>query len=218
MLHRKIDSGFTLIELLVVISIIGILAAGSVAILSGNQAQARDAQRQTELRELELAIESYRRENRQYPSGCSSGWSGHAGTNNVCTCGGDELQSDAYICGLMPRYINEIPIDTRAPESSIGGYMYITNDSRSAFKLVAPAESGATTMTPCPDYCNCDNDSVMAIWGGLVEGDDGSESDFSCVLPGGVSAPSGDDDDNEEDPETEETTSPLCNIIPLFCP
>ena len=180
---RKKSCGFTLIELLVVITIIGILIAGVVANFSGSQAQARDAQRQTELRELEIAIESYRRENRRYPAGCNgTDWSGQTGTDNTCVCS-DELQTDAFICGLMPRFINQIPIDTRAPEGSIGGFMYITNDSRTTFKLVAPVESGATTITACPDYCDCENDEIMAIWGGFDPADNFDEDDFVCQLP-----------------------------------
>lgn len=181
--------GFTLVELLVVITIIGILVAGVTVNFSGGQAQARDAQRQTELRELEIAIESYRRENRRYPEGCNGAdaWSGQPGTSAVCSCAG-ELQSTAYICGLMPQFLNEIPVDTRAPTGSIGGFMYITNESRSAFKLVAPVESGAVTISACPDYCSdCTDASVMAIWGGFDPDDDldsGDDSNiFNCQLP-----------------------------------
>lgn len=176
--------GFTLVELIVVIGIIAILATAVMSGFSGSQAQARDAERQTELRELEIAIESYRRDNRVYPAGCNvSSWSGQTGSDNVCSsfCAG--LQGDAYICDLMPNYIDEIPVDSRAPEGSIGGYMYITNSDRSAFKLVAPVESGATTMTPCPEYCDCNDESIMAIWGGFASGDDGGSGDFACQLP-----------------------------------
>lgn len=168
-------------ELLVIITIIGILAVGVVANFSGSQAQARDAQRQTELRELELAIENYRRDNRRYPEGCNgTGWSGQIGSEYVCSSFCSGLQEDAYICDLMPQYINEVSVDVRAPDGSIGGYMYITNESRTAFKLVAPVESGATTMTPCPDYCNCENNDVMAVWGGFTTGD---SDDFACTIP-----------------------------------
>ena len=174
-----------MVELIVVIGIIAILATVVISGFSGSQAQARDAERQTELRELEIAIESYRRDNREYPAGCNgSSWSGQMGSDNVCSsfCAG--LQGDAYICDLMPNYIDEIPVDDRAPEGSIGGYMYITNSDRSAFKLVAPVESGATTMTPCPEYCNCHNDStIMAIWGGFDSNDEGDSDDFACTLP-----------------------------------
>ena len=175
--------GFTLVELIVVIGIIAILATAVMSGFSGSQAQARDAERQTELRQLEIAIESYRRDNRRYPSGCGgTGWSGHLGTGFECNCG-EALQGNAYICNLVPNYIDEIPIDDRAPDDSIGGYMYTTNDSGSAFKLVAPVESGATAMTACPEYCDCDNDTIMAIWGGFDSGDQGEDDDFACQLP-----------------------------------
>ena len=187
MLHRNLLSqGFTLVELMVVVGIIAILATAVMASFSGGQAQARDAERQTELRQMEIAIESYRRDNRRYPEGCNgTDWSGQEGSTNACSSFCTGLQDNAYICGLMPNYINEIPVDDRAPDDSIGGYMYITNTDRSAFKLVAPVESSSTTMTPCPEYCNCGDEPIMAIWGGFDENDDPEEpaEHFACTLP-----------------------------------
>lgn len=60
---KNLKSGFTLIELLVVISIIGILAALSLASFSTAQKQARDAVRKSDLKQYQNSLESYANKN-----------------------------------------------------------------------------------------------------------------------------------------------------------
>src|SRR3989304_7404118 len=52
-------SGFTLLELLVVISIIGILAGLTMVSFTGAQKQARDTQRQSDLKQYQNLLESF---------------------------------------------------------------------------------------------------------------------------------------------------------------
>ncbi|HVZ66893.1 MAG TPA: prepilin-type N-terminal cleavage/methylation domain-containing protein [Patescibacteria group bacterium] len=60
--------GFTLIELLVVISIISILAALLMANFVGIRQRGRDAQRKSDLRQIQSALELYRSDNGSYPT------------------------------------------------------------------------------------------------------------------------------------------------------
>ncbi len=60
--------GFTLIELLVVIAIISILAGLLTANFIGIRQRARDAQRKSDLRQIQSALELYRSDNGNYPT------------------------------------------------------------------------------------------------------------------------------------------------------
>jgi len=59
MILRRKQKGFTLIELLVVIAIIGILATIVLVSLNTARQKARDSRRQSDIRQLSLALEMY---------------------------------------------------------------------------------------------------------------------------------------------------------------
>ncbi len=80
---KKKNLAFTLIELLVVISVIGILAALSLASFSTAQKQAKDTQRKSDLKQYQNSLESYANKNSGlYPSRTTSGG---ATTSVICT-------------------------------------------------------------------------------------------------------------------------------------
>src|SRR3990172_7752639 len=54
------NKGFTLLEILVVISIIGMLAALSLPNFMSTRARARDAQRKSDLKQIQKALELYK--------------------------------------------------------------------------------------------------------------------------------------------------------------
>lgn len=64
--NRK-SLGFTLVELLIVVGIIGILATLLMANFIGVRQRARDAQRKSDIRQMQSALEIYRSDNGSYP-------------------------------------------------------------------------------------------------------------------------------------------------------
>lgn len=67
MLYRR-SQGFTIVELLVVIVVIGILVTIVTVSWSGAQARSRDAERLSDAKAIEAALESYRSNNTGYPA------------------------------------------------------------------------------------------------------------------------------------------------------
>ena len=69
--------GFTLIELLLVLTIIGVLSSFLLANLIGAKARARDAERKSDMRQMQAAFELYRNDQGTYPPSplptCGSG-------------------------------------------------------------------------------------------------------------------------------------------------
>ncbi|MBI2033248.1 MAG: prepilin-type N-terminal cleavage/methylation domain-containing protein [Candidatus Levybacteria bacterium] len=64
----KLQSGFTLIELLIVVAIIGILSSLLLSNLIGVRQRARDAQRKSDVRQIQSALELYRADTGAYPT------------------------------------------------------------------------------------------------------------------------------------------------------
>lgn len=68
MKKTSIQKGFTLIELLIVIAIVGALATLVTANFLGVRNRARDAQRKSDLKQMQLAFEAYRADRGTYPA------------------------------------------------------------------------------------------------------------------------------------------------------
>jgi len=65
--NSELEKGFTLIELLIVIVIIGVLATLLMTNFVGVRQRGRDAQRKSDLRQIQAALELYRADVGQYP-------------------------------------------------------------------------------------------------------------------------------------------------------
>lgn len=138
------EHGFTLIELLVVVAIIGILSALLMSNFIGVRQRARDAQRKSDLRQIQSALELYRADYGSYPTYASS----------TLPCGtSSSIDQDGIIATAPPSgksvYMQSIPCD---PLSSTG-YTYST--SSSGYSVIACLENGSdsqkdsTNKTPC---------------------------------------------------------------------
>lgn len=104
--------GFTLIELLVVIAIIGVLASIVMVSLSGAKAKSRDAKRQADIKNIQLALSLYYNENGMYPK-------------NIYAAAGTAPDS-----GLAPTYLPTVPSDPNnstacTSSSGTGCYKYV---------------------------------------------------------------------------------------------
>lgn len=97
--------GFTIVEMIVVVVIIGILAAISLVSYTTVQQRGRDAQRTTDITEVQKALEKYHAANGTYPS------VGTDGTGYALT---------TLSTALVPTYLDKIPT---APSGT--AYQYV---------------------------------------------------------------------------------------------
>lgn len=120
---RRSGAGFTLIELLVVIIIIGVLSAILFANFVGVRQRARDAQRKSDLRQIQAALELYKADIGNYPASVADRLPSSAG----CPTSGS-LESGGVT------YMQKIPCNPK----SIGGtysplpgdYVYSSTDPK----------------------------------------------------------------------------------------
>lgn len=91
--------GFTLIELLVVISLIGILATLVIANMNSARERARDAQRKSDLRNIQTALRLYYNDNSAYPQSSSGNI---LGCNGACTWGATWTANGVTYMNILP--------------------------------------------------------------------------------------------------------------------
>lgn len=127
--------GFTLIELLVVISIIGLLSSIVMASLNAARAQARDARRQADIRQVYSALELYFLDYNEYPS--TGGLDAVYMDPGCDTAGASDTISENWVPGLVESgYMPALPKDPRgenAVGSTVAGgacYMYASDGAQ----------------------------------------------------------------------------------------
>jgi general secretion pathway protein G len=137
---------FTLIELLVVISIIGILAVLVAANLNSARSRARDAERKSDLKNIQTALRLFYNDNGTYPRSNSGdnkiiGCGNTINTLFACTWGIDSLHVGSAV------YMTTLPSDPSCgtdQNCSLPNYQYIQNVSGSdSYELDACLENGS---------------------------------------------------------------------------
>jgi prepilin-type N-terminal cleavage/methylation domain-containing protein len=126
--------GFTLLELLVVIAILGVMATFIIVRFTGGQAAARDARRQSDVRQFQSAVEIYANANNGlYPS----------------TSPGSNVTVNAInLCGSGP--LGSIPcVDD--PTGGSAHYQYSVNSGRTQYVIWATLEK----VTPATRFYVC---------------------------------------------------------------
>ena len=93
-MSNNLKRGFTLIELLVVISIIGILATLLVANYNAARSRARDAQRKSDLRNIQTALRIYYNDIQKYPCEDTTG----TDPGDIKACSTDSICEDVTTC------------------------------------------------------------------------------------------------------------------------
>jgi general secretion pathway protein G len=129
----RYNKGFSLIEILVVATIIGLLAAGAAISYGQFMKQSRDAKRKTDLEQVRAALEMYRSNNNNYPSG-------------------DWSSLGTALTGAT-KYIGRMPADPKSPT-----YSYYYTSGGTTYTLGSYLESTSTsncTVTVSCTGANC---------------------------------------------------------------
>lgn len=128
---KRLAHGFTLIELLVVISIIGILATLVTANLNSARSRARDAERKSDLKNIETALKLYSNDNNGlYPASNAIPW------GTIWQSAGNAI------------YMQVVPQDPlyNASDSNSQKYQYVLGQSGDTFTLSACLENNSDSQ------------------------------------------------------------------------
>jgi general secretion pathway protein G len=100
---KEKQTGFTLIELLVVVSLIGVLATLVLANLNAARQRGRDAQRKSDLRNIQTALRLYYNDFDKYPDNMASNIAGcGASGTNICIWGDPFESSIQTYMSVLP--------------------------------------------------------------------------------------------------------------------
>jgi len=141
-----LKKGFTIIELLVAIVVIGILIGIVVVSYGTIQQRSRDAERESDITQIKIALEKYHAEKSMYPEVCDE---------DGTACNISLLSSE-----LAP-YLKVIPHDPRNAPDTFADYRYVRGDtSTDSYAIYASYESKAP--------CKTGNNVNVQWWGATV--------------------------------------------------
>lgn len=135
----KQNQGFTLMELLVVIAILGILAAIGLVSFRSSQMKGRDAQRKSDLTQIQKAMEMYYNDYSGYPDSLPAG-------------GGSWQDAKGTL------YMKEVPKDPKDFD-----YCYEVTADNTWYRVYAKLENSqdpGIVKTGCDAGCTCEGDNT----------------------------------------------------------
>lgn len=146
-MNAYLRKGFTMVELLVVLTIMGILAAVLLANMTNSGKVGRDAQRQSDLRNLQSAVEAYKHKYGVYPL-----------AGSVCSVSGGQWATEkdcsTYIEGLVPEFISRLPHDPVIGANN--GFSYVTNVEQTVYKIMVWNTVEADKLDYTHPFKSCD--------------------------------------------------------------
>jgi general secretion pathway protein G len=142
--NKANNKGFTLIELLIVIGIIGILSSFLLANFIGVRQRARDGLRKSDLRQIQLAVESYRADQSLYPD--TGQVPNDASGDPVCAT---SLLSNPTDCSSTI-YMKKVPADPLG-----GTYYYSSPDGGFTYSIIACLENDKDLQADSTPDGNC---------------------------------------------------------------
>lgn len=165
MFTRQSKRGFTFIELAISISIIGVLSLVVLSGVNSSRKSARVAQRVSDMKRVQSALDLYYAKNRSYPyTGGTASW------RSTCTSWGGYTRDNVIVDinngnKLVPTYLLAMPEDPqKSTNPSINCYLYTSNGTDYAFLVhdvpeLSAGNSGAT-YAKYPEFF----DSVRPTW------------------------------------------------------
>lgn len=138
--------GFTLIELILVTAIVGLFAAGTIAVLNPSQQvqKANDSKRKTDLEMIQRALEAYYADNGRYPASFS---------NMIHT-----TQTITWGSSWQP-YMDVLPKDPNSNRR----YVYGVSSDGQTYGLYASLERGTDPQACHSNGSACDSLSTFGI-------------------------------------------------------
>lgn len=145
------QNGFTLIELLIVIAIIGILSTLLMTNFIGVRQRARDAQRKSDVRQMQSALELYRSDTGSYPV---------SDTNNRLNSTACPTSSSFSYSGTV--YMNTVPCDPLGSTAYNGGNYYYTSNG-STYTIYACLENTSDAQGTTINNIGCSTNLLYVV-------------------------------------------------------